>query len=102
MLLIYVCVIRPLVYTVSALLPAAYIIGLIFTLKTHSHIYDIHVGEGQGMCLTVNDHLESHCYGRSTPHSLCSCRKPRSGGPLVKVEVLNHPRRGHCPHIRLC
>ncbi|CAN9499179.1 unnamed protein product [Ophioblennius macclurei] len=39
--------IEPLVYTVSALLPAAYIIGLIFTLKTHSHIYDVHVGEGQ-------------------------------------------------------
>uniref|UniRef100_A0A3P9PUD6 Cation/H+ exchanger protein 2 n=1 Tax=Poecilia reticulata TaxID=8081 RepID=A0A3P9PUD6_POERE len=39
--------IQPLVYTVSALLPAAYIIGLIFTLKTHSHIYNIHVGEGQ-------------------------------------------------------
>ncbi|XP_012731529.2 low affinity vacuolar monovalent cation/H(+) antiporter isoform X1 [Fundulus heteroclitus] len=38
--------IQPLVYTVSALLPAAYIIGLIFTLKTHSHIYNIHV-EGQ-------------------------------------------------------
>ncbi|MEQ2190610.1 hypothetical protein XENOCAPTIV_002016, partial [Xenoophorus captivus] len=43
--------VRPLVYTVSALLPAAYIIGLIFTLKTHSHIYNIHVGEGQGWCL---------------------------------------------------
>ncbi|KAM7414359.1 hypothetical protein PAMA_019261 [Pampus argenteus] len=39
--------VEPLVYTVSALLPVAYIIGLIFTLKTHSHIYDIHVGEGQ-------------------------------------------------------
>uniref|UniRef100_A0AAQ5X542 Cation/H+ exchanger protein 2 n=1 Tax=Amphiprion ocellaris TaxID=80972 RepID=A0AAQ5X542_AMPOC len=39
--------VQPLVYTVSALLPVAYIIGLIFTLKTHSHIYDIHVGEGQ-------------------------------------------------------
>ncbi|XP_037834295.1 low affinity vacuolar monovalent cation/H(+) antiporter isoform X2 [Kryptolebias marmoratus] len=39
--------VEPLVYTVSALLPAAYIIGLIFTLKTHSHIYDIHVGNGQ-------------------------------------------------------
>lgn len=38
--------IEPLVYTVSALLPAAYIIGLIFTLKTHSHIYEVHVGEG--------------------------------------------------------
>ncbi|XP_053174518.1 uncharacterized protein LOC128358308 [Scomber japonicus] len=39
--------VEPLVYTVSVLLPVAYIIGLIFTLKTHSHIYDIHVGEGQ-------------------------------------------------------
>ncbi|KAJ4937602.1 hypothetical protein JOQ06_002235 [Pogonophryne albipinna] len=39
--------VEPLVYTVSALLPVAYIIGLIFTLKTHSHIYDIHVGGGQ-------------------------------------------------------
>uniref|UniRef100_A0A3B3VAE0 Cation/H+ exchanger protein 2 n=1 Tax=Poecilia latipinna TaxID=48699 RepID=A0A3B3VAE0_9TELE len=35
--------IQPLVYTVSALLPTAYIIGLIFTLKTHSHIYNIHI-----------------------------------------------------------
>lgn len=43
--------VRPLVYTVSALLPVAYIIGLTFTLKTHSHIYDIHVGEEQGMYL---------------------------------------------------
>uniref|UniRef100_UPI003AAE55FD uncharacterized protein n=1 Tax=Centroberyx gerrardi TaxID=166262 RepID=UPI003AAE55FD len=39
--------VQPLVYTVSVLLPVAYIIGLIFTLKTHSHIYDIQVGEGQ-------------------------------------------------------
>ncbi|KAM9312594.1 uncharacterized protein PAF06_010541 [Gastrophryne carolinensis] len=37
--------VRPLVYTVSILLPAAYIIGLIFTLKTHSHIYDIHISD---------------------------------------------------------
>ncbi|XP_069811960.1 uncharacterized protein [Dendropsophus ebraccatus] len=35
----------PLVYTVSILLPAAYVIGLIFTLKTHSHIYDIHISD---------------------------------------------------------
>uniref|UniRef100_A0A8C9QY00 Cation/H+ exchanger protein 1 n=1 Tax=Scleropages formosus TaxID=113540 RepID=A0A8C9QY00_SCLFO len=34
---------RPLVYTVSILLPVAYLTGLIFTLKTHSHIYDIHI-----------------------------------------------------------
>ncbi|XP_041820234.1 cation/H+ exchanger protein 1 [Chelmon rostratus] len=38
--------IEPLVYTISVLLPAAYLIGLIFTLKTHSHIYDIHISDG--------------------------------------------------------
>ncbi|XP_051545223.1 uncharacterized protein LOC127435646 isoform X3 [Myxocyprinus asiaticus] len=38
--------IEPLVYTVSVLLPVSYIIGLIFTLKTHSHIYDIQIGDG--------------------------------------------------------
>ncbi|NXX23739.1 VNX1 protein, partial [Podargus strigoides] len=37
--------IQPLVYTVSILLPAAYLIGLFFTLKTHSHIYDIHISD---------------------------------------------------------
>lgn len=52
---ILVLVLRPLVYTVSALLPAAYIIGLTFTLKTHSHIYDVHVGEGQGMCFLLQN-----------------------------------------------
>ncbi|KAL1247507.1 hypothetical protein QQF64_022883 [Cirrhinus molitorella] len=40
--------IEPLVYTISVLLPISYIIGLIFTLKTHSHIYDIHIGDGTG------------------------------------------------------
>ncbi|XP_024145663.1 cation/H+ exchanger protein 1 isoform X3 [Oryzias melastigma] len=40
--------IEPLVYTISVLLPASYLIGLIFTLKTHSHIYDIHISEGHG------------------------------------------------------
>ncbi|XP_058500338.1 uncharacterized protein LOC131469437 isoform X2 [Solea solea] len=39
--------VQPLVYSVCVLLPVAYIIGLIFTLKTHSHIYNIHVGGGQ-------------------------------------------------------
>uniref|UniRef100_H3D3L0 Cation/H+ exchanger protein 2 n=1 Tax=Tetraodon nigroviridis TaxID=99883 RepID=H3D3L0_TETNG len=50
--------VEPLVYTVSALLPAAYIIGLTFTLKTHSHIYDIHVGEGQrlALCAVAGNH----------------------------------------------
>ncbi|XP_076861451.1 cation/H+ exchanger protein 1 [Brachyhypopomus gauderio] len=40
--------IEPLVYTVSLLLPAAYLIGLVFTLKTHSHIYDFHISNGHG------------------------------------------------------
>ncbi|XP_028254933.1 cation/H+ exchanger protein 1 isoform X2 [Parambassis ranga] len=39
---------EPLVYTISVLLPAAYLIGLIFTLKTHSHIYDIHISDVHG------------------------------------------------------
>lgn len=55
-----VAVLRPLVYTVSALLPVAYIIGLTFTLKTHSHIYDIHVGEGQGVYLPPKTHTHTH------------------------------------------
>ncbi|NWR31330.1 VNX1 protein, partial [Tachuris rubrigastra] len=40
---LYYSHVQPLVYTVSLLLPAAYLVGLCFTLKTHSHIYDIHV-----------------------------------------------------------
>lgn len=44
--------IEPLVYTVSVLLPAAYLVGLIFTLKTHSHIYDIHVSD----CPVIGHH----------------------------------------------
>ncbi|XP_030004953.1 cation/H+ exchanger protein 1 isoform X2 [Sphaeramia orbicularis] len=40
--------IEPLVYTISVLLSGAYLIGLIFTLKTHSHIYDIHISDGHG------------------------------------------------------
>uniref|UniRef100_A0A669CAI1 Cation/H+ exchanger protein 2 n=1 Tax=Oreochromis niloticus TaxID=8128 RepID=A0A669CAI1_ORENI len=47
----------PLVYTVCALLPVAYIIGLLFTLKTHSHIYNIHVEEVQGMNHSNESHL---------------------------------------------
>ncbi|XP_042191323.1 cation/H+ exchanger protein 1 isoform X3 [Callorhinchus milii] len=37
--------IQPLIYTVSILLPASYLIGLIFALKTHTHIYDIHISD---------------------------------------------------------
>lgn len=34
----------------SLLLPAAYLIGLFFTLKTHSHIYDIHISDCHSEC----------------------------------------------------
>ncbi|XP_060759700.1 cation/H+ exchanger protein 1 [Neoarius graeffei] len=50
---LFVSHVEPLVYTVSVLLPAAYVIGLIFTLKTHTHIYDIHISD-------------VHCHGVST------------------------------------
>ncbi|XP_019898254.1 cation/H+ exchanger protein 1 isoform X2 [Esox lucius] len=43
---LYLTHIEPLVYTVAVLLPAAYLIGLIFTLKTHSHIYDTQASDG--------------------------------------------------------
>lgn len=80
-------------YTVSALLPAAYIIGLTFTLKTHSHIYDINVGEGQGTFLPLRNHSSRSVRaggggGRSTPPSLSQRRETterwstgRGGGP---------------------
>lgn len=75
-------------YTVSALLPAAYIIGLTFTLKTHSHIYDINVGEGQGTSLPHRNRARLELGGRSTPPSLSQRRETterwstgRGGGP---------------------
>ncbi|XP_048410340.1 cation/H+ exchanger protein 1 isoform X2 [Stegostoma tigrinum] len=37
--------VQPLIYTVSILLPASYVIGLVFALKTHNHIYDIHISD---------------------------------------------------------
>ncbi|XP_067915522.1 cation/H+ exchanger protein 1 isoform X2 [Heterodontus francisci] len=37
--------VQPLIYTVSILLPASYVIGLLFSLKTHNHIYDIHISD---------------------------------------------------------
>ncbi|XP_042326716.1 LOW QUALITY PROTEIN: putative cation exchanger C521.04c [Sceloporus undulatus] len=42
---LYYSHVEPLVYTVCLLLPVAYIIGLFFALKTHSHIYDIHISD---------------------------------------------------------
>ncbi|XP_043943257.1 putative cation exchanger C521.04c [Protopterus annectens] len=45
---LFVSHIQPLIYTVSILLPCAYLIGLLFCLKTHSHIYDIHISGCHG------------------------------------------------------
>ncbi|XP_036615258.1 putative cation exchanger C521.04c isoform X1 [Trichosurus vulpecula] len=42
---LYYSHVQPLAYTVCLLLPAAYLVGLFFTLKTHSHIYDIHISD---------------------------------------------------------
>ncbi|XP_077196510.1 uncharacterized protein LOC143838670 [Paroedura picta] len=42
---LYYSHVQPLVYTVSILLPVAYFIGLMFTLKTHCHIYDILISD---------------------------------------------------------
>ncbi|XP_049670241.1 uncharacterized protein LOC126044524 isoform X4 [Accipiter gentilis] len=69
---LYYSHVQPLVYTVSLLLPAAYLIGLFFTLKTHSHIYDIHI---------------SDC------HSEC----PQTAGcPGCGAGSSHHPRASHC------
>ncbi|XP_061662771.1 cation/H+ exchanger protein 1 isoform X2 [Syngnathoides biaculeatus] len=72
--------IEPLVYTISVLLPAAYLIGLVFTLKTHSHIYDIHVSDGQG----------GHAHGQYAIHEgAAASALPRAGegaaGPLLAI-----------------
>ncbi len=39
---------RPLMYAISIVLPLAYFIGLMFTLKTHSYIYEKKEGESEG------------------------------------------------------
>uniref|UniRef100_A0A7N5ZTJ5 Cation/H+ exchanger protein 1 n=1 Tax=Anabas testudineus TaxID=64144 RepID=A0A7N5ZTJ5_ANATE len=64
----------PLVYTISVLLPAAYIIGLIFTLKTHSHIYDIQISD---------DHRD-HAHG----HHVVHWSRWRALGVLIVATVL--------------
>uniref|UniRef100_A0A4W3IJY2 Cation/H+ exchanger protein 2 n=1 Tax=Callorhinchus milii TaxID=7868 RepID=A0A4W3IJY2_CALMI len=46
--------IQPLIYTVSILLPASYLIGLIFALKTHTHIYDIHISDCHSHSIVVH------------------------------------------------
>uniref|UniRef100_A0A672GW36 Cation/H+ exchanger protein 1 n=1 Tax=Salarias fasciatus TaxID=181472 RepID=A0A672GW36_SALFA len=65
---------RPLVYTISVLLPAAYLIGLIFTLKTHSHIYDIHISDGHG--------------GHAQGHHVVHWSRWRALGVLIVATVL--------------
>ncbi|XP_039996814.1 cation/H+ exchanger protein 1 isoform X2 [Xiphias gladius] len=67
--------IEPLVYTISVLLPASYLIGLIFTLKTHSHIYDIHISDGQG----------GHAHGG---HHVVHWSRWRALGVLIVATVL--------------
>ncbi|XP_027695956.1 low affinity vacuolar monovalent cation/H(+) antiporter-like isoform X2 [Vombatus ursinus] len=42
---LYYSHVQPLVYMVSLLLPAAYLVVLLFTLKTRSHISDIHISD---------------------------------------------------------
>ncbi|XP_058718964.1 uncharacterized protein LOC131591872 isoform X2 [Poecile atricapillus] len=63
---LYYSHVQPLVYTVSILLPAAYLIGLFFTLKTHTHIYDIHVSDCHSECPQMSWLLLSLLW--SVPH----------------------------------
>lgn len=63
---------RPLVYTISVLLPAAYLIGLIFTLKTHSHIYDIHISGQTGHAHGQYDQARTGTDEASTAHPLAA------------------------------
>ncbi|NXQ35598.1 VNX1 protein, partial [Alaudala cheleensis] len=62
---LYYSHVQPLVYTVSILLPAAYLIGLFFTLKTHTHIYDIHVSDCHSECPPLSWPLSLLC---GVPH----------------------------------
>uniref|UniRef100_A0A8C5E4P3 Putative cation exchanger C521.04c n=1 Tax=Gouania willdenowi TaxID=441366 RepID=A0A8C5E4P3_GOUWI len=96
--------IQPLVYTVSVLLPVAYIIGLIFTLKTHSHIYDISVGDGQGgghhgtvvhwsrwrslVILIIATVLMSLCADLATEHIQPILNQPNISQYFIGVTVL--------------
>uniref|UniRef100_A0A3B4BHD8 Uncharacterized protein n=1 Tax=Periophthalmus magnuspinnatus TaxID=409849 RepID=A0A3B4BHD8_9GOBI len=89
---------RPLVYTMSALLPAAYIIGLLFTLKTHSHIYNIHVEEGQAVVhwsrwrslviLIMATVLMSVCADLTTEHIQPILNQPNISQYFIGVTVL--------------
>ncbi|XP_075328721.1 cation/H+ exchanger protein 1 [Odontesthes bonariensis] len=72
--------IEPLVYTISVLLPASYLIGLIFTLKTHSHIYDIH----------ISDCHRGHVHGQYTHEGTSTCN------PTGEVTTDRLPRTNVC------
>uniref|UniRef100_A0A672YUQ6 Putative cation exchanger C521.04c n=1 Tax=Sphaeramia orbicularis TaxID=375764 RepID=A0A672YUQ6_9TELE len=94
----------PLVYSVSALLPVAYIIGLLFTLKTHSYIYNIHVEEGQAsghsgavvhwsrwrsmVILIMATVLTSACADLTTEHIQPILNQPNISQYFIGVTVL--------------
>ncbi|XP_041852116.1 putative cation exchanger C521.04c isoform X2 [Melanotaenia boesemani] len=95
--------VEPLVYSVSILLPVAYIIGLIFTLKTHSHIYDIHVGGQESsqqepvvhwsrwrslLILIVATMLTSACADLATEHIQPILNQPNVSQYFIGVTVL--------------
>ncbi|KAK7896208.1 hypothetical protein WMY93_021533 [Mugilogobius chulae] len=96
--------VQPLVYAMSALLPAAYIIGLLFTLKTHSHIYNIHVEEGQAcghsgavvhwsrwrslIILIIGTVLMSACADLATEHIQPILNQPNVSQYFIGVTVL--------------
>ncbi|XP_072519729.1 uncharacterized protein cax2 isoform X2 [Salminus brasiliensis] len=96
--------IEPLVYTVSVLLPVSYIIGLLFTLKTHSHIYDIHVSDGHAtghldavvhwsrwralLILIVATVLMSACADLTTEHIQPILNQPGISQYFIGVTIL--------------
>jgi hypothetical protein len=47
---IYIHKARPLMYACAAILPVAYIVGLIFTLKTHAYLYENNPSEDVIIC----------------------------------------------------
>lgn len=98
---------RPLVYTVSILLPAAYLVGLFFTLKTHTHIYDIHVSDCHSECPQMSwlqSWLLSLLWG--VPHISAlfpsAWPPPQRRGPLVPLAGPGHPPALHPVHVSLC
>ncbi|TKS90852.1 hypothetical protein D9C73_024985 [Collichthys lucidus] len=80
--------IEPLVYTISVLLPAAYLIGLIFTLKTHSHIYDIHISDGHGGHAHGQYTQEGTSTSYSTGHHVVHWSRWRALAVLIVATVL--------------